>query len=82
MRRVLERQIDIHKLGVLLVVYAYIERRAFSLVLYLNTRRGENDGGHPSLVDMSYSDTRISIEMSTMMIHSRVSLFLFCKISK
>jgi hypothetical protein len=39
MRRVLERQIDIHKLGVLLVVYAYIERRAFSLVLYI-TRAG------------------------------------------
>ena len=34
------------------------------------------------MVDMSYSDTRISIEMSTMMIHSRVSLYLFCKISK
>ena len=34
------------------------------------------------MVDMSYSDTRISMEMSTMMIHSRVSLYLFCKISK
>ena len=82
MRRVLERQIDIHRLGVLLVVYAYIERRALRFLSSYNTRGDENDEGHPSLVDMSYSDTRISIEMSTMMIHSRVSLFLFCKISK
>ena len=37
---------------------------------------------HPSFVDMSYRDTSISMEMSTMMIHSSVSLFLFCRISR
>ena len=31
---------------------------------------------------MSYSETQISSEMSTMMIHSSASLFRFCRISK
>ena len=40
------------------------------------------DSHHPSLVDMSYRLTQISMLMRTMMIHSSVSDLRFCKISR